>query len=113
MVSIHKGTFSDALCLRYGWLPIGLPSKCVCGNGLIIDHAMKCSSSGFPTGENLQYTTVNFEDEVDFYISARKFWGHHHQSLGFFDARVFNPTAYTTIASLYRRFVQEKHATTL
>ena len=47
--ALHKGAFRDALCLRYGWLPSGLPAKCVCGHGFTVDHAMNCSSGGFPT----------------------------------------------------------------
>ena len=47
--ALHKGAFRDALWLRYGWLPSGLPAKCVCGHGFTVDHAMNCSSSGFPT----------------------------------------------------------------
>jgi len=47
--ALHKGAFCDALCLYYGWLPEGLPSKCVCGSGFTVDHAMNCSSGGFPT----------------------------------------------------------------
>jgi len=45
---LHKGAFRDALCLRYGWLLNGLLAKCVCGHGFTIDHAMNCSSGGFP-----------------------------------------------------------------
>ena len=47
--ALHKGAFFDALCLRYGWLPEGLPFKCACGSGFTVDHAMNCSSGGFPT----------------------------------------------------------------
>ena len=47
--ALHKGAFRDALCLRYGWLPSGLPAKCVCGHGFTVDHAMNCSCGGFPT----------------------------------------------------------------
>ena len=27
---LHKGAFRDAICLRYGWHPSGLPSLCAC-----------------------------------------------------------------------------------
>ena len=37
--ALHKGAFRDALFLRYGWLPSGLPVHCVCGQGFSIDHA--------------------------------------------------------------------------
>ena len=46
--ALHKGAFSDTLCLCYGWLPVGLqiPSKCVCGNGFTVDHVINCSCGG-------------------------------------------------------------------
>ena len=47
--AFHKGAYRDALCLRYDWLPSGLPAKCVCGRGFTVDHAMNCSSGCFPT----------------------------------------------------------------
>jgi len=31
------------------WLVSGLPTKCVCGHGFTVDHAMNCASGGFPT----------------------------------------------------------------
>ena len=46
--ALHKGTFRDALCLCYGWFPSGLPAKCVRGHGFTVDHAMNCTSGGFP-----------------------------------------------------------------
>ena len=47
--ALHKGAFCDALCLHYGWLPEGFPSKYVCGSGFTVDQAMNCSLGGFPT----------------------------------------------------------------
>ena len=61
--ALHKGAFRDALCLRYGWLPSGLPAKCVCGHGFTVDHAMNCSSGGFPTlrhNELRDFTTAQW-----------------------------------------------------
>jgi len=46
LFALHKGAFCDALCLHYGWLPRGLPSKCVCGSRFTVDQAMNCSSGG-------------------------------------------------------------------
>ena len=37
------------MCLRYGWLPSGLPAKCVCGHVFTVDHAMDCASGDFST----------------------------------------------------------------
>ena len=34
--ALHKGAFKDALHLRYGWHPSGLPSTCVCSIMLLI-----------------------------------------------------------------------------
>ena len=47
--ALHKGAFRDALCLRYGWLPSGLPTQCVCGQGFSVDHSMNCPTGGYPT----------------------------------------------------------------
>ena len=47
--ALHKGDFRDALCLRYGWQPSNLPSKCACGASFSVVHALCCSKSGFPT----------------------------------------------------------------
>jgi len=47
--ALHKAAFRDALCLRYGWLPSGLATNCVCSQGFSVDHAMNCPRGGFPT----------------------------------------------------------------
>ena len=47
--ALHKGAFRDALALRYGWLPSGVPSECVCGKAFSVEHALSCSRGGFPT----------------------------------------------------------------
>ena len=46
--ALHKGAFRDALCLRYGWQPILLPSTCVCGKTFSIEHALNCPCGGYP-----------------------------------------------------------------
>ncbi len=45
---LHKSAFYDALALRYSWSPQHLPSNCVCGSKLSIDHALYCPKGGFP-----------------------------------------------------------------
>ena len=87
--AFHKGAFRDALCLQYGWLPNGLPAKCVCGHGFTVDHAMNCSSGGFPTlrhnelrdftvatssGESFWCATANVEGEAHLYVSTQGFY---------------------------------------
>ena len=47
--SLHKGAFRDELCLRYGWTPERLPSKCVCGLQFNPEHALSCPTSVFPS----------------------------------------------------------------
>ena len=47
--ALHKGAFRDALCLRYGWRPSHLPSNCICGKQLTVEHALSCSRGGFPS----------------------------------------------------------------
>ena len=45
--ALHKSTFRDAICLRYGWQPPLLPSHCICGSIYTVEHAMNCPSGGF------------------------------------------------------------------
>ncbi len=42
-------SFRDAVCLRYGWTPKRLPSKCVCDQKFTIEHALSCHRGGFPS----------------------------------------------------------------
>ena len=44
-----KRDFWDALCLRYGWVPKGLPINCACGGKFSVDHAFTCLVGGFRT----------------------------------------------------------------
>ena len=47
--ALHKGAFRDAICLRYGWHPSGLPPICACSKDFTMEHAMNCPTGGFPT----------------------------------------------------------------
>ena len=53
--ALHKGAFRDAICLRYGWIPSHLPSTCICGAALSVDHALNCNTGGFPS---LRYNDI-------------------------------------------------------
>ena len=46
--ALLKGAFRDALCLRYGWLVPELPTTCVSGLPLEIEHALSCHFGGLP-----------------------------------------------------------------
>ena len=46
--SLHKGAFRDAVCLRYGWQPPYMRSKCTCGKQFTVEHAFICMQGGFP-----------------------------------------------------------------
>ena len=46
--ALPKGAFRDALCLRYGWPVPELPTTCVCGSPLEIEHALSCHFGGLP-----------------------------------------------------------------
>ena len=47
--TLHKSAFRDALCLRYNWPLNNQPSQCNCGHSFSIDHALSCSTGGFPS----------------------------------------------------------------
>ena len=47
--TLHKGAFRDALSLRYGWLPLNIPSSCACGTPFSVEHALSCPKGGFPS----------------------------------------------------------------
>ena len=47
--TLHKGALRDAPCLRYGWLPQQLPSRCICDQKFSLNHALSCSRGGLPS----------------------------------------------------------------
>ena len=47
--TLHKGSFRDAICLRYGWKPSRLPTHCVCGCNFSVEHAFSCPSGALPS----------------------------------------------------------------
>ena len=46
--ALHKGTFHNALALRYNWQPLQIPSTCGCGAKFSVEHALSCPKGGFP-----------------------------------------------------------------
>ncbi len=46
--NLHKSAFRDAITLRYGWMPAGLPTTCVCGSRFSVEHALSCPRGAFP-----------------------------------------------------------------
>ena len=47
--TLHKSSFRDAICLRYGWKPSRLPTHCVCGCNFSVEHAFSCPSGALPS----------------------------------------------------------------
>ena len=46
---LHKGEFTDAVYIRYGWTMLSLPTTCACGAAFNIQHALDCKLSGLRT----------------------------------------------------------------
>ena len=46
---LNKSDFRDAVCLRYGFKLDGLPTQCVCGADMTVDHAHTCPSANCAT----------------------------------------------------------------
>ena len=46
---LHKGEFTDSICLRYGWPLPKLASVCKCGKAFSVQHALDCTLGGFRT----------------------------------------------------------------
>ena len=63
---LHKGSFRDALCIRYGWQPSFLPSVCICSAAFTVDHSLSCPNGGFTTlrHNELRDLTTSFLKDV-------------------------------------------------
>ena len=55
---LHKSAFRDALSLRYGWTPSGLPTTCVCGKAFSVEHAISCKCGGFVIGRHNEVRNI-------------------------------------------------------
>ena len=121
--SLHKGDFRDAVCLRYGWPLLHLPTECICGASFTVDHAFTCPHGGYPTlrHNKIRYISAQLMSEVCPNVaieptlqpvtnahfshwSANTETGAHldvraqefwgiHHQQIYFDIRVFNPLA--------------------
>ena len=124
---LHKGSFRDALCLRYGWRTSHLPSHCVCEREFSVDHSLNCKCGGYPSirHNEIRDITAHLITEVchnvliepplqqlsgeimslqsanvqdEARLDIAGFWGCSHQR-AFFDVRIFNPFARTYVNS--------------
>ena len=57
--ALHKGAFRDALCFRYGWQPQLLPSHCICGMTMSVEHALSCPFGDFPSIQHNELCDIN------------------------------------------------------
>ena len=64
--ALAKGSFRDALCLRYGWTPPHLPLQCPCGKPFDTDHALSCGTGGYSIMRHneIRDFTASLLDEV-------------------------------------------------
>ena len=46
---LHKGEFTDAIYIRYGWPLLNLPTTCACGASFDVQHALDCKLGGLRT----------------------------------------------------------------
>ena len=46
---LHKGEFTDAIYIRYGWTLLNLPTTCACGAAFNVQHALDCKLGGLRT----------------------------------------------------------------
>ena len=125
---LHKGSFRDALCLRYGWHPPLLPTTCVCNKSFTVEHALSCPRGGYPIlrHNELRDITAQFLDKIcpnviveptlqplsgeslSYRTSntedgarldvAATSFWDCHGQSAFFDVRVFNPLAQTHVS---------------
>ena len=65
-LTLHKGAFRDALCLRYHWPSPMLPSHCVFNAPFHISHALSCPTGGIPSirHNELRDSLASLMDEV-------------------------------------------------
>ena len=62
--ALAKGSFRDALCLRYGWTPPHLPLKCPCGKPFNTHHALYCGTGGYSIMRNNEIRIRDFTSSL-------------------------------------------------
>ena len=130
---LSKGEFRDALCLRYGWTPDGLPSHCPDGNAFTVEHALSCPRGGYVAlrhneirdvlAELMQETCCNVATEPELQPLSGEVFEHRtavtadgarldiraggfwatRHEVAYFDVRVFNPYAASYIQKPLRQ----------
>ena len=70
--TLHKSAFRNTVCLRYGWELKQLPSHCLCGKLLNIEHAPSCPTGEFPIirHNEIRDITVSLMTEVYHSVSV-------------------------------------------
>ena len=44
---LTKSEFRDGIALRYGWVPVKMPSLCACNENFTAEHALYCPKGGY------------------------------------------------------------------
>jgi len=65
---LHKGEFTDAVYMRYGWAIPDLPLVCACGESFSVQHALDCLLGG--------YRTIQHNEVRDVFAHAMREAGH-------------------------------------
>jgi hypothetical protein len=55
---LHKGEFTDAIYIRYGWPILNLPTTCACGASFDVQHALDCQNGGLRTMQHNEVRDV-------------------------------------------------------
>jgi len=66
--ALHKGEFTDAVYMRYGWTIPDLPTVCACGENFSMQHSLDCLLGG--------YRTIQHNEVRDVLAQAMREAGH-------------------------------------
>jgi len=64
--TLHKGSFQETPCLRYGWESSRMPSHCVCSCKFLVELALSCPRGALPSirHNDIRDLTANLLTEV-------------------------------------------------